>query len=253
MGLIWIGCWGCCPVTNTVPLGQSCQGENHPASRRKHVCLYHLKAHLGGSCILSQRMRNDTIVYLSNRAVLSSIPKQRRSPKTFPMRIRGSGQTGPAGRRPTKQPTPTAKGRGTMNLGSQKSAKKSLLLLQLPDGEKEPSRCQKEIIRWQPVMLVKINKHQLFDPLQGRHGRRGVTSHPSALHKQQRNIWFWGIISCCMGGKKNGWGLGWAGKGVLALLHICTFFLEFLSKSVQEAFLLHEGRQFEVSHFIHQG
>lgn len=126
MGLIWIGCWGCCPVANTVALGQSCQGANHPASQCKHMCLYHLRAHLGGSCILSQRMRNDTIVYLPNRAVLSSIPEQRRSPKTFPMRIREPGQTGLADGRPTKQPTPTAKGRGTMNLGSQKSAKKNL-------------------------------------------------------------------------------------------------------------------------------
>lgn len=73
---------------------------------------------------MSQRMRNDTIVYLPNRAVLSSIPEQRRSPKTFPMRIREPGQTGLADGRPTKQPTPTVKGRSTMNLGSQKSAKK---------------------------------------------------------------------------------------------------------------------------------
>lgn len=104
------------------------------------------------------------------------------------------------------------------------SKKKSLLLLQLPDGEKEPSRCQKEIIRWQPVMLVKINKHQLFDPLQGRYGRRGVTSHPSALHKQQGNIWFWGIINFVPFGGKEEWlrvGVSWKRcSSTFAYLHI---------------------------------
>lgn len=60
---------------------------------------------------------------------------------------------------PPKQFTPATKGSDTMNQEAkiQLNPPQSLLLLQLPDAEKEPSRCQKEIIRWQAVMLVKIN------------------------------------------------------------------------------------------------
>lgn len=123
---------------------------------------------------------------------------------------------------PHQQPREEAQ--WTWEAKNQQKKKKSLLLLQLPDGEKEPSRCQKEIIRWQPVMLVKINKHQLFDPLQGRHGRRGVTSHPSALHKQQGNIWFWGIINFLPFGGKEEWlrvGVSWKRcSSTFAYLHI---------------------------------
>lgn len=51
-------CWWCCTMVNTVHVGQSYLPVGKPlASHHEVPYLYHFKAHLWGSCILSRRVK----------------------------------------------------------------------------------------------------------------------------------------------------------------------------------------------------